>query len=215
MRRLFCLAATGLFLLSGTTAAGAMPRSYELDLAAKPSPPRSAEAKPGPPGAHRNRDFRDSRHRQIQHRMNRHKDGKGGKDGWRTIRIESPTPEPDSDSAPAQQAALKPPAQRDMKVLVLSLAAGENAVPAERYALLGCEPTRGTHPGAPDACRALLSVNGDPAALRPPPGLACTMQYDPITVTATGVWQGRLIRYERTFGNACSLRGATGPVFTF
>jgi hypothetical protein len=40
------------------------------------------------------------------------------------------------------------------------------------------------------------------------------MQYDPVTVTATGRWEGRAVRYQHTFGNACLLHVDTGPVFS-
>jgi hypothetical protein len=41
------------------------------------------------------------------------------------------------------------------------------------------------------------------------------LQYDPVTASATGIWGDRFIRFQRTFGNACTLRAETGPVFAF
>lgn len=98
-------------------------------------------------------------------------------------------------------------------MLVLTLARGEKPVPMAGHALLLCDQPGGTHPDAVRACAALAGVRGDPARLRPRTGVACTLQYDPITVTANGVWNDRFIQFEHTYGNACSLRAATGPVF--
>ena len=44
-------------------------------------------------------------------------------------------------------------------------------------------------------------------------GGLCTMQWDPVTVTATGRWKGRKVGYTHTFGNACTLAMTTGAVF--
>ncbi|MDP9865293.1 MULTISPECIES: SSI family serine proteinase inhibitor [Streptosporangium] len=109
-------------------------------------------------------------------------------------------------------AQLLPPGST--KAFVLSIAEGENSAAAARHVLLVCDPPYGTHPTPVAACEALAQVGGDIARLRPLPNLVCAMAYDPITVTATGIWDGRSIRYEQTFGNACSLRGTTGLIFS-
>jgi len=99
-------------------------------------------------------------------------------------------------------------------VLVLSLARGEKPLPAAAHALLLCDrPFGGTHPEAVRACELLANVLGDPGKLKPRPGVACTLEYDPVTVTATGIWNGRFIRFEHIYGNLCSMRAVTGPLF--
>ncbi|GAA3409546.1 hypothetical protein GCM10018952_10660 [Streptosporangium vulgare] len=105
----------------------------------------------------------------------------------------------------------RPP--RNAKALVLSLARGEKPLPVAGHALLLCDRPGGTHPDAVRACEALAEVRGDPARLRPRTGVACTLQYDPVTVTASGIWNSRFIRFERTYGSPCALRAATGGVF--
>ncbi|GAA4210260.1 hypothetical protein GCM10022252_77850 [Streptosporangium oxazolinicum] len=105
----------------------------------------------------------------------------------------------------------RPP--RSAKALVLSLARGDKPLPVASHALLLCDRPGDTHPDAVHACEALAEVRGDPARLRPKAGVACTLQYDPVTVTAIGIWNNRFIRFERTYGSPCSLRAATGPVF--
>ncbi|WP_433244658.1 subtilase-type protease inhibitor [Streptosporangium sp. CA-135522] len=177
MRRLFCLAAAGLFLLSGTAAA------------APPPPP----GEPGPSGVNPVSDWPVA--------------------SWPSPDRPSPDRPVSGKPVPIRPIAQKPP--RGVKAFVLSIAQGEDPTPATRAVVLVCDPPHGTHPAVGEACEALAGVGGDPGRLRPPPDQACTMQYDPVTVTATGLWNGRFIRYERTFGNACSLHGTTGAVFSF
>jgi hypothetical protein len=83
-----------------------------------------------------------------------------------------------------------------------------------REVRLWCDPARGTHPRRIEACRVLEQAQGDPARIRPYPGL-CNRQYDPVRATAIGVWGRRPIRYSRTFTNPCMMRSETGPVFAF
>ncbi|GAA3034321.1 SSI family serine proteinase inhibitor [Streptosporangium longisporum] len=83
-----------------------------------------------------------------------------------------------------------------------------------RRARLGCAPIYGTHPRAADACGVLSRAQGDPALIRLP-WRGCPQYYDAVTATATGLWNGRQIRYSRTFSNRCELYAATGPVFAF
>lgn len=114
---------------------------------------------------------------------------------------------------PIRPIGVKPPFR--VRALVLTFAYGEDATPVARHSLLMCDPPRGTHPDPFAACEALIPVGGDPAALTPLPGVICPTHYDPVTVTATGSWDGRFIHFERTYGNACSLYAETGPVFSF
>ncbi|GAA2621352.1 hypothetical protein GCM10010399_60500 [Dactylosporangium fulvum] len=97
--------------------------------------------------------------------------------------------------------------------LVLTVAKGESGRPSQRRAVLTCSPAGGTHKQARNACAELVKVGGDFTKLRVNGG-ACTMQYDPVTVTAVGRWKGRKIDYRQTFGNGCTLSMNTGPVFS-
>ncbi|MEU8385504.1 SSI family serine proteinase inhibitor [Streptosporangium sp. NPDC048865] len=78
---------------------------------------------------------------------------------------------------------------------------------------LGCNPVYGTHPYAAQACALLGRAQGNPAYIRLP-WVGCPRQYDPVTVSATGTWNGRPVRYRRTFTNQCEVRAATGAVFS-
>jgi hypothetical protein len=98
--------------------------------------------------------------------------------------------------------------------LVLTLSVGEKARPAQRRATLTCSPAGGTHKQAKAACAALKAAKGNPAAIKDD-GSMCMMIYDPVTVTATGNWKSKPVRYTHTYGNSCVLKASTGAVFAF
>lgn len=81
---------------------------------------------------------------------------------------------------------------------------------------LTCEPAGGSHPNAESACAEIHAAHGDFDGL---PGdseqTACTMIYQPVTAVAEGTWQDESVSWEHEFGNACTLRTATGTVFLF
>lgn len=79
---------------------------------------------------------------------------------------------------------------------------------------LTCEPSGGTHPEADTACDALLNADGDFAQL-PVESRACTLQYAPVTVHASGTWQGEPIHFQHTYANRCAATSETGGVFNF
>jgi hypothetical protein len=100
------------------------------------------------------------------------------------------------------------------RALVLTARNGETGDTVTRYSLLACSSATSQYTTGTSACEQLAAVQGDPGALQPS-GVMCTLQHDPVTVTAHGVWDRRLIRFERTYPNACVLRRETGQVFSF
>ncbi|MER6536715.1 subtilase-type protease inhibitor [Streptomyces sp. 900105755] len=102
--------------------------------------------------------------------------------------------------------------------LVLTTGHGTDAATAtpERAVTLNCAPSAsGTHPAAAEACADLRGAGGDLNALVPRADVWCTKLYDPVVVTVEGVWQGKRVSYEHTFGNQC-MRDAYGTnVFAF
>ncbi|MFF4896456.1 subtilase-type protease inhibitor [Streptomyces sp. NPDC001068] len=102
--------------------------------------------------------------------------------------------------------------------LVLTTGHGTDAATAtpERAVTLNCAPAAsGTHPAAAQACAELRGAGGDLDALAPRNDVWCTKLYDPVVVTVAGVWQGKRVSYEHTFGNQC-MRDAYGvSVFSF
>lgn len=77
-----------------------------------------------------------------------------------------------------------------------------------RATTLSCAYTaEGTHPAPRAACDALNATGGELNRLlaAPNPGRACPMHYDPVTVTADGVWRGSRVAWKHTFSNACEM----------
>lgn len=104
--------------------------------------------------------------------------------------------------------------------LVMSVGRGEDPATAtiQRAVVLRCRPTPfGDHPDPVAACAELASVQGDFTAITAgAEGAACTRIWDPVVVTADGVWEGRRVTFAQTFGNPCMLRGSdTAGVFAF
>ncbi|MGW0393717.1 subtilase-type protease inhibitor [Streptomyces sp. NPDC003042] len=101
--------------------------------------------------------------------------------------------------------------------LVVSVTAGEDADGGTvlRAVTLECAPRPGgTHPDPVAAC-AELRANGPAldALAEPRSDAMCTREWDPVTVTADGVWEGRRLSYAYTFGNQCGLRNSSGVLF--
>lgn len=81
---------------------------------------------------------------------------------------------------------------------------------------LTCAPAGGSHPNATSACAEILAAQGDFDGLPgDPEQTACTMVYQPVTAVAEGTWRGEPVSWAHEFGNACTLRSATGTVFLF
>ncbi|MEU2423373.1 subtilase-type protease inhibitor [Streptomyces sp. NPDC007851] len=102
--------------------------------------------------------------------------------------------------------------------LVLTTGHGSDAATAtpERAVTLTCAPApSGTHPAAAQACAELRGAGGDFDALAPRSDVWCTKLYDPVVVTVEGVWQGKRVSYERSFGNACMRDAYGASVFAF
>jgi hypothetical protein len=120
--------------------------------------------------------------------------------------------------AAAAQAAPAPSAATP-SVLTLTVAHGEHADSATplRAVTLTCGDgtASGTHPAPEAACAQLRAVHGDVTALQPEDRTLCPMVYDPVVVTAEGVWQGQRVHYERTFANPCFARAQSRDVFAF
>lgn len=102
--------------------------------------------------------------------------------------------------------------------LVLTTGHGNDVATAtpERAVTLTCAPAAsGTHPAASQACAELRGTGGDFDALKPASDVWCNKLYDPVVVTVQGVWQGKRVSYERTFGNSCVRDSVGGGVFAF
>ncbi|MFI9293545.1 subtilase-type protease inhibitor [Streptomyces gardneri] len=105
--------------------------------------------------------------------------------------------------------------------LVMTIGAGADpsSDTVVRAVTLTCAPTpSGSHPAPEAACTELAAAEGDFANLTDlRGGRPCTREWNPVTVTGDGVWQGRRVSWSATYGNPCELRARTaeGAVFAF
>ncbi|MFJ9418132.1 MULTISPECIES: subtilase-type protease inhibitor [unclassified Streptomyces] len=103
--------------------------------------------------------------------------------------------------------------------LVLTVGKGESRATAtvERAVTLSCMPrATGSHPDPRAACSQLRAVAGDFTAVTGEvTQRLCTKEWDPVVVTADGVWQGHRVSYTYTFANSCTMNGGQGSVFRF
>ncbi|WP_055568083.1 SSI family serine proteinase inhibitor [Streptomyces atriruber] len=114
-------------------------------------------------------------------------------------------------AAPAHAAA--DPVPTPKRGLFLTVSGAENTW--IRGVLLHCAPEpSGAHPQAAKACEAIARAGGDFDALPDDPH-ACTKEFDPVTATVTGSYEGRAIDWRKTYPNACAMDVDTGYVFRF
>ncbi|GAB3969720.1 subtilase-type protease inhibitor [Streptomyces sparsus] len=102
--------------------------------------------------------------------------------------------------------------------LTLTVAHGESAAATSphRAVTLSCSPSAtGSHPAPDRACDQLQAVDGDFDSLPGEKDRFCTMEYNPVVVTAQGVWQGERVSYEQTFANDCIRKVDGMAVFSF
>ncbi|MEV6424301.1 subtilase-type protease inhibitor [Streptomyces sp. NPDC051662] len=103
--------------------------------------------------------------------------------------------------------------------LVLSVTGGADTVTGTvlRAVTLSCAPqASGTHPDPAGACAELRAAQGRLDAITTPaPHISCTREWNPVTVTADGVWEGKRFSYVHTFSNPCARDNGSGTVFAF
>lgn len=89
------------------------------------------------------------------------------------------------------------------------------SVGATSTVVLECGPTGGSHPSPQVACDEIALTNGDFSRLPDQAGTYCTMEHQPVTVSAQGSWRCKPVNWTHTYSNACLLRVDTGSVFAF
>ncbi|MET9609540.1 subtilase-type protease inhibitor [Streptomyces sp. NPDC006512] len=118
-------------------------------------------------------------------------------------------------------AEAKPTSLYAPSAMVFTVAQGDTAAATVvRASTLSCMPAAtGTHPDPAAACGALNATGGafDRLLAAPDPDRACPMHYDPVTVTADGVWQGSRVSWKHTFSNTCAMSATLNgnAVFAF
>jgi hypothetical protein len=99
-------------------------------------------------------------------------------------------------------------------VLVLTVTPGTPTAPGIGHSVVlecGVQPG-GTHPAPADACSA-LQADGLDFTAKPTLQVMCPDLVRPVTVSATGVWNGTAVDYQRTYANECLMQRATGVLF--
>lgn len=120
-----------------------------------------------------------------------------------------------ASAEPLPSASSDPAVQRPVSVMRLTVDRDNGSDPS-RAAVLTCGPAGGTHPRAASACATLNKVDGKFGELRTGRADAmCPLIYRPVTVTASGTWEGTPVTHEKTYPNACVLTTYTGTVFDF
>lgn len=117
--------------------------------------------------------------------------------------------------APAFASAAAAPSDVDVaKQPDIRISVTDDRSKETRSAVLKCQPAGGSHRHAREACVQLDAANGNPTSLQARQTNAqCTMELDPVTVTAVGHWHGSSISFEQTYSNSCVLSVKTGAVF--
>lgn len=122
----------------------------------------------------------------------------------------------DKDAKPAPRRTARPASARLARtyfVLTRTRTTDRSSTTNPKIVTLSCDPTGGTHPAAAAACQDLNASQG--GFERAPGDTICTMQYAPVTVTATGYWNRAPKQFRKTYGNECVMRTHTGDIFHF
>lgn len=81
---------------------------------------------------------------------------------------------------------------------------------------LTCDPDGGDHPDVQTACMQLAEVQGDIAHMPATQAhVFCPMIFQPITVSAAGLWRGRTVLFRDRYTNGCERDNKTGTLFRF
>ncbi|MFE9120048.1 subtilase-type protease inhibitor [Streptomyces sp. NPDC007172] len=122
-------------------------------------------------------------------------------------------------AAAAPTGTMKPMSLYPPSALVISVepGTGDEGASVQRAVTLSCAPTpSGTHPAPAAACAELRNVQGDFTALvaSGAPRL-CTQVWQPVTVRADGVWNGKRVSHVQTYANSCLKAAGSEAVFNF
>jgi hypothetical protein len=82
-------------------------------------------------------------------------------------------------------------------------------------ASLTCNPDGGSHPNPATACEQLTQANGFIEKIPPEEG-ACTREFKPVILKASGTWDGEDRQFEFEFSNRCvGVKETGGEIFDF
>jgi len=120
--------------------------------------------------------------------------------------------EPTASAASAASAGVRAGEGGTLGLMITPLPGGSPSSP--RVATLTCDPVGGTHPRAAEACAQLAAANGDIKAIPYVPR-PCPPIWEPVTVTARGVWRGQVIDYTVREGGVACANVSHGVIFWF
>jgi len=96
---------------------------------------------------------------------------------------------------------------------VLMIIPGDTA--STRSHTLLCGPDGGTHAAPTSACDQLRDAEGRLGSIPADAG-PCTKVYDPVRVSAHGIWRGHSRHFTKVYGNQCeAVRATGGSLFSF
>ncbi|MGP4110387.1 SSI family serine proteinase inhibitor [Streptomyces sp. 4N509B] len=118
-------------------------------------------------------------------------------------------------AAPAPSATASAATVAAESELTLSIVP-ENPTPDNPRSIvaLDCGPAGGNHPDPAYACEILAEADGVFEDIRPGTG-GCPDVWEPVTITATGTWQGRVVDYGEVITNRMCAALETNDVFAF
>lgn len=121
---------------------------------------------------------------------------------------------PASGTEPAGAESLYAPSAL---VLTVTDGADHETGTVRRAVTLSCAPApSGSHPDPAAACSELKKNDAKfDSITTSATNRVCTKEWEPVTVTADGVWEGKRVEYVHTFSNSCAMNGGRGVVFTF
>jgi hypothetical protein len=101
--------------------------------------------------------------------------------------------------------------QTSLRLSITSAASGEPIASAS----LSCPPDGSSHPNPAAACEQLNKVDGRIEGIPEDSG-PCTMEFNPVIVAASGMWNGEPRHYKQEFSNRCvAVRATGGVIFSF
>lgn len=119
-------------------------------------------------------------------------------------------------SMPASASAATPGSTAAPGVRLLLSVTFSDADPVHsgtRYGYLTCDPVGGKHNNPAAACAELAAAGGDLSATDQDSGVACTLEYAPVTVRAVGWYGDQPVKYKSTYGNHCVFAATAGEVW--
>ncbi|WP_225725615.1 MULTISPECIES: subtilase-type protease inhibitor [unclassified Nocardia] len=120
--------------------------------------------------------------------------------------------------APAAVPAHAQSAINGPSAVTLTVGEGDSLATAanQRTAWLVCAPlVFGSHPKSGQACGELTEAGGDFDKLRGHGIRFCPFIYQPITVSAEGIWNGTQVSWQHTYPNKCVRMNTDDYVFDF